>query len=231
MSRRDARFFSGLLEERGTTSQVAALDISKKAMTSAERNVLSAFELAQKIVQTKDTQELVRMQTEFLQSQMQALGEQVKDLGETISKAAMDTVKIPTKGGLIVLNCCRQARRRCNEVDCYPARRSRAPRQVGPADSHDHIEVVPALEWRGDLRHAARGAHSVRIGPTTASNLCYPVASQTAHRTRLRSRSPLRGYVPMLSTPSRSKCRAIVQRTQQLRGAAKHAQLRCNDVF
>ena len=87
-------------EERGETSQVGALDISKKAMTSAERNVLSAFELAQKIVHTKDTQELVRMQTEFLQSQMQALGEQVKDLGETISKAAMDSAKTPTKGGL-----------------------------------------------------------------------------------------------------------------------------------
>ena len=31
------------LEERGDTSQVGALDTSKKAMTSAERNVLSAF--------------------------------------------------------------------------------------------------------------------------------------------------------------------------------------------
>ena len=35
-------------EERGETSQVGALDLSKKAMTFAERNVLSAFELAQK---------------------------------------------------------------------------------------------------------------------------------------------------------------------------------------
>ena len=87
-------------EERGETSQVGALDLSKKAMTFAERNVLSAFELAQKIVHTKDTQELVRMQTEFLQSQMQALGEQVKDLGETISKAAMDSKKTPKTGSL-----------------------------------------------------------------------------------------------------------------------------------
>jgi hypothetical protein len=34
--------------ERGEKSQVGALDISKKAMTFAERNVLSAFELAKK---------------------------------------------------------------------------------------------------------------------------------------------------------------------------------------
>ena len=81
------------LEERGDTSQVDALDISKKAMTFAERNVLSTFEFAQKIVQTKDIPQLVRMQTEFLQSQMQALGEQVNGLGETVSKAAMDSKK------------------------------------------------------------------------------------------------------------------------------------------
>ena len=75
-------------EERGEASQVGPLDTSKKAMSFAERNVLSAFEFAQKIVQTKDIKKLVRMQTEFLQAQTQALGEQVKDLGETVSKAA-----------------------------------------------------------------------------------------------------------------------------------------------
>jgi phasin len=79
--------------ERGEKRQVGALDISKKAMAFAERNVLSAFELAQKIVYTRDIQDLVRMQTEFLQSQMHALGEQVKDLSETVGKVAMDSKK------------------------------------------------------------------------------------------------------------------------------------------
>ena len=86
--------------ERGEKSQVGALDISKKAMAFAERNVLSAFELAQKIVQTKDIQELVPMQTEFLRSQMRALGEQVKDLSETVSKAASDGKKTSKTAGL-----------------------------------------------------------------------------------------------------------------------------------
>jgi phasin len=88
------------LDERSETSQVDALYIAKKAMTFAERNVLSAFELAQKITQTKDIQQLVQMQTEFLQSQMQALGQQVKDLDETVSKAAMNSKKTPPTGGL-----------------------------------------------------------------------------------------------------------------------------------
>jgi phasin len=87
-------------EERVKASQVGAQGISKKAMSFAERNVLSAFEFAQKIVQAKDIQELVRMQTEFVQSQMQVLSEQVKDLGETATKTAMESVKTPGKGGL-----------------------------------------------------------------------------------------------------------------------------------
>ena len=76
-------------EERVKASQVGPQGISKKAMSFAERNVLSAFEFAQKIVQAKDIQELVRMQTEFVQSQIQVLSEQVKDFG----KAATETLR------------------------------------------------------------------------------------------------------------------------------------------
>ena len=88
------------LEDRFTASQASANEIGDKAMSFAERNVSSAFELAQKIVQTKDIQELVRMQTEFAQSQMNVLSEQVKDLGNTISKASTDSMKSSKMGGL-----------------------------------------------------------------------------------------------------------------------------------
>ena len=88
------------LEDRFTASQASANEIGDKAMSFAERNVSSAFELAQKIVQTKDIQELVRMQTEFAQSQMKVLSEQVKDLGETVSKASTDSMKSSIMGGL-----------------------------------------------------------------------------------------------------------------------------------
>jgi phasin len=87
------------LEERVKASQVGAQGISKKAMSYAERNVLSTFEFAQKIVQAKDIQEFVKMQTDFVQSQMQALSDQVKDIGETATKTAMESVKTPNKGG------------------------------------------------------------------------------------------------------------------------------------
>ena len=75
-------------------------ELSNKILGYAERNVGSAFEFTQRLVQVKDVQDLAKLQMEFIQAQMQALGEQVKDLGETISKAAADSAKTPTKGGL-----------------------------------------------------------------------------------------------------------------------------------
>ena len=74
-------------------SQLGAHGVYNKAMKFAQRNVLSAFEFAEKIVQAKDIEELIQTQTEFVQSQMQVLSEQVKHLGEVATKAAMDSLK------------------------------------------------------------------------------------------------------------------------------------------
>ena len=75
-------------------SQAGVQGISKKAMKFAQRNVLSAFDFAQKIVivQAKDIEDLVRMQAEYVQSQMRVVSEQMKDLGET-AKTATENVK------------------------------------------------------------------------------------------------------------------------------------------
>ncbi|MGB8526659.1 MAG: TIGR01841 family phasin [Rhodoplanes sp.] len=68
-------------------------ELSDKVLNYAERNVHNAFEFAHKFVQVKDVQDLVKLQTEFIQSQMQAMTEQVKDLSETATKTVMDAVK------------------------------------------------------------------------------------------------------------------------------------------
>lgn len=80
-------------EGRVKASQEGALDMSKKAMSYAERNVQTTFEFAQKLIHAKDVQDLVKLQTEFVQGQVQALGEQAKDLGERATKSAMESVK------------------------------------------------------------------------------------------------------------------------------------------
>jgi hypothetical protein len=75
-------------------------ELSNKVFGYAERNVASAFEFAQRLVQVRDIQALAKLQMEFIQAQMQALTEQAKDLGETTTKAVIDSAKTPTKGGL-----------------------------------------------------------------------------------------------------------------------------------
>jgi hypothetical protein len=45
----------------------------------------------------KDFTEVVRIQTEFMQSQFNAFGEQAKGLGEAYTKTAADTVNKPFK--------------------------------------------------------------------------------------------------------------------------------------
>ena len=75
-------------------------ELSNKILGYAERNVGSAFEFTQRLVQVRDVQSLAKLQMEFIQAQMQALTEQGKDLSETATKAVMNSAKTPIKGGL-----------------------------------------------------------------------------------------------------------------------------------
>ncbi len=81
------------MEGQAKAAQAEAHDVGGKAMTYAERNVAAAFDFAQKVVRASDAQELLRLQTEFVQAQMQALSEQAKDLGEAAARSVMSGVK------------------------------------------------------------------------------------------------------------------------------------------
>jgi phasin family protein len=74
-------------------------EMSDKILNYTERNVASAFEFAQRLAQVRDVPALAQLQTDFIQAQMQAMTEQTKDLSETMTKAMMDSLKTPTKGG------------------------------------------------------------------------------------------------------------------------------------
>jgi phasin len=63
-------------------------DMRDRAMAFAEQNVSASFEFAQRLVRAKDVEELVRLQTEFVQSQIAALSEQAKELGEAAGNSA-----------------------------------------------------------------------------------------------------------------------------------------------
>ena len=71
-----------------SASPWAGAVLNKKVTDYAQQNVATAFGFAQKLTQAKDLQDLVRIQTEFLQTQMKSLTEQAKELRETATKAA-----------------------------------------------------------------------------------------------------------------------------------------------
>jgi phasin len=75
-------------EGQTETARLGAKDVTEKAMNFAQRNVTSSFEFVQKLVQAKDFQEVLKLQTDYVKTQMQVLTEQAKELGETTSKVA-----------------------------------------------------------------------------------------------------------------------------------------------
>jgi phasin len=77
-------------EGQAETARKGAKDVTEKAITFAGQNVASSFELAQRIVQAKDVQEVMRLQADFIRKQMQVFAEQAKEIGESTSKAAKD---------------------------------------------------------------------------------------------------------------------------------------------
>jgi len=66
--------------------QSEAREIGAMALRTAERNAANSFAFAQNLVQARDAQEVMRLYTDFVKSQMEALSEQAKDLTDRASK-------------------------------------------------------------------------------------------------------------------------------------------------
>ena len=80
----------GALEGHAAAAQAGAKDMGRKAMTFAEQNVATSFDFAQKLIRARDTQEVMRLHSEFIRNQMEALSQQARELGESATRAAMD---------------------------------------------------------------------------------------------------------------------------------------------
>jgi hypothetical protein len=71
-------------------------EFGEKLKRHAEQNVTAVQEYVTKLSQAKTVQDAIRIQTEFVQTQFNAFGEQAKELVETFSKAAADVTKLPS---------------------------------------------------------------------------------------------------------------------------------------
>ena len=78
----------GAAGSSSAANQAGASDLGRKAMGFAQENVAATFAFIDRLMRAKDTEEVVRLQTEFTKAQMQKLAEQTKALGEAAAKSA-----------------------------------------------------------------------------------------------------------------------------------------------
>ena len=88
-----AQAAAGSVEERSATARAGARDISSKAVAYAEKNVQASLDYAQSLLKAKDLTEVMRLHSEYVQGQMRALAEQASEMGQIVSRAAMDAAK------------------------------------------------------------------------------------------------------------------------------------------
>ncbi|HEY0851149.1 MAG TPA: phasin family protein [Bradyrhizobium sp.] len=88
-----ARTTAGNIEERRDTVRAGAKEIGSKAVAYAEKNVQASLDHAQSLLKAKDLPEVMKLHSEYVQSQMRSLAEQASEMGQIVSRAAMDAAK------------------------------------------------------------------------------------------------------------------------------------------
>ena len=88
-----AQAAAGSVEERSATARAGARDISSKAVAYAEKNVQASLDYAQSLLKARDLTEVMRLHSEYVQGQMRALAEQASEMGQAVTRAAMDAAR------------------------------------------------------------------------------------------------------------------------------------------
>jgi phasin len=89
----NAQQAAGTIEGKGATVRASAKDISAKAVAFAEKNVAASLDYAQQLLRAKDLSEVMRLHSEYVQAQMKSLAEQASEMGQLVSRAAMESAK------------------------------------------------------------------------------------------------------------------------------------------
>ena len=76
-----------MLEKGLSSSQLPLADHAKQYTDLTQRNVGATFDLCDKLIQAKDQQDAMRIQSEFFQAQVRAVTDQARSMGESAMKA------------------------------------------------------------------------------------------------------------------------------------------------
>ena len=87
--------YFGWLQNATCTFPWSNTNLNRILLSNATQNITAAFAFVQKLSQAKNFEEVVKLQTEFMEKQMNSFNEQAKVLGEIYPKAAQDAMKTP----------------------------------------------------------------------------------------------------------------------------------------
>ncbi len=77
-----------LLEKSLASSPPPIADHARQLCEFMQRNTTATFDFGDKLIQAKDVQDALKVQSEFFQAQMQALSDQTRSIGQSAMKAA-----------------------------------------------------------------------------------------------------------------------------------------------
>jgi hypothetical protein len=88
------------LQKTTSTFPWSNTNLNRVLLSNATQNVTATFAFVQKLSQAKNLQDVVKIQTEFMETQMNSFGEQARILGEIYTKAARDAMKTRSRTSL-----------------------------------------------------------------------------------------------------------------------------------
>ncbi len=83
------------LKKSIASAPTGGTEFGEKVKGYAEKNIAATQEFVRDLSYAKGIQDMFRIQMEFMQAQMNAFGEQAKDLGEAYIRAASGQTKKP----------------------------------------------------------------------------------------------------------------------------------------
>jgi len=83
--------YFGWLQKSMSTLPWSNTNLNRILLSNATQNVTATFAFVQKLSQAKNFQDVVKIQTEFMKTQMNSFNEQAKIIGEIYTKAAAAT--------------------------------------------------------------------------------------------------------------------------------------------
>ena len=83
------------LKKTVASAPTGGTEFGEKVKACAEQNISATQEFVRDLSYAKDIQDMLRIQMEFMRSQLEAFGEQAKDLGEAYIKAASGQMTKP----------------------------------------------------------------------------------------------------------------------------------------